>query len=90
MVLSGIAKRRNDNEIYYRDDKFNKLATIEFVDGSADHIILRHYYDNGNIKSQHEWADNKQHGKDLGWYENGKKHWERKFVSGKLTHEKRY
>jgi hypothetical protein len=54
MVLSGIANRRNANEIYYRDDKFNKLATIEFVDGSADHIILRHYYESGNIKSQHE------------------------------------
>lgn len=90
MVLSGIAKRRNANEIYYRDDKFNKLATIEFVDGSADYIILRYYYENGKLKSQHEWVDNKQHGQDLGWYEDGKKHWERKFVSGKLTYEKRY
>ena len=89
-VLSGISEHRNVDEIYYRDDKFNKLATIEFVDGSAEHIILRHYYENGNKKSEHEWVNNKQHGKDSGWYENGKKHWERKFVSGKLTYEKRY
>jgi predicted DNA-binding WGR domain protein len=91
MVLSGIAKRRkeNKNEIYYRDDKFNKLATIEFVDGS-EHIILRHYYENGKKKSEHEWVNGKQHGNDFGWYQTGKKHWERKFVNGKLTHEKRY
>jgi len=89
-VLSGIADYKNNNEIYYRDDKFNKLATIEFVDGSATHIILRYYYENGNKKSEHEWVDNKQHGNDTGWYENGKKHWERKFVSGKLVNEKRY
>ena len=88
MMLSGVAKHRNANEVYYRDDKFNKLATIEFIDGS-DHIILRHYYENGNKKSEHEWVDGKQHGKDLGWHENGKKHWERRFVSGKLTYEKR-
>ena len=91
MILSGIADRRpNSNEIYYRRDKFNKLATIEFVDGDSSHIIFRHYYDNGNKKSEHEWLEGKQHGNDLGWYEDGKKHWERKFSSGKLISEKRY
>ena len=90
MILSGIADRRNENEIYYRSDKFNKLATIEFVDGSSKHIIFRQYYENGIKKSECEWADGKQHGKDLGWYEDGAIHWERKFVKGKLKKEKRY
>jgi len=90
MILSGIAKRRNENEVYFRDDKFNKLATIEFVDGDSNHIIFRHYYENGNKKSEHEWLDGKCHGNDYGWYENGNKHWERKFVDGKLIHEQRY
>ncbi len=90
MILSGIADKRNSREIYYRNDKFNKLATIEFVDGDSSHIIFRHYYDNGNQKSEHEWVNGKQHGIDLGWYEDGSKHWERKFVEGKLVKEKRY
>lgn len=88
-ILSGIAKRKNSKEIYYRDDKFNKLATIEFVNGS-EHIIFRHYYDNGNKKSEHSWVNNKQNGVDLGWYENGSKRWERTFLNGKLVKEKRY
>jgi len=90
MILSGIAERRNESEIYYRSDKFNKLATIEFVDGSSDHIIFRHYYENGNQKSEHEWVDGKQHGNDSGWYEDGSKKWERKFIKGKLVSEKKY
>lgn len=89
-ILSGIADRKNEREIYYRNDKFNKLATVEFVEGSATHIIIRHYYENGKMKSEHEWNDGKQDGNDLGWYEDGRKHWERKFLSGKLTYEKRY
>jgi predicted DNA-binding WGR domain protein len=90
-ILSGIAKRRNGtSEIYYRDDKFNKMATIDFVDGDSSHIIFRHYYENGNKKSEHEWLNNKQDGNDFGWYEDGGKHWERKFTSGKLVYEKRY
>jgi len=90
MILSGIADRRNDREIYYRTDKFNKLATIEFVEGSSSHIIFRHYYETGNKKSEHEWVDGKQHGNDAGWYEDGSKRWERKFTFGKLIKEKRY
>lgn len=90
LMLSGVAECRNENEIYYRTDKFNKLATIEFVDGSSDHIIFRHYFDNGNQKSEHEWVGGKQHGKDCGWYENGTKRWVRKFKKGKLVSEKKY
>lgn len=90
MILSGVADRRNESEIYYRSDKFNKLATIEFVDGDSSHIMFRHYYENGNKKSEHEWVDGKQHGKDSGWYEDGRTHWKRKFSAGKLTSEKRY
>lgn len=90
MILSGIADRKNEREIYYRNDKFNKLATIEFVEGSSSHIIFRNYYENGTIKSEHEWMDGKQHGNDKGWYENGSKHWERTFSSGKLINERRY
>ena len=89
MLLSGVAKRHSPNEIYYRDDKFNKLATIEFVDG-ASHIIFRHYYEDGSKKSEHEWVDGKRHGNDLGWYDDGKKHWKRKFKAGKLISEKKY
>lgn len=89
-ILSGIAKHRNEREVYYRDDKFNKLATIEFVDGSSSHIIFRHYYENGKKKSEHEWLDGKQDGNDFGWYEDGSKHWERKFAAGKMIQEKRY
>ena len=88
-ILSGIAQHKNENEIYYRDDKFNKLATIEFLDGSS-HIIFRQYYENGQKKSECHWVDYKQDGDDLGWYENGNKHWERKFSVGKMTYEKRY
>lgn len=88
-ILSGIAKRKNENEIYYRDDKFNQLATIEFVDGSS-HIIFRQYYENSNKKSECHWVDYKQDGDDLGWYEDGNKHWERKFSAGTMTYEKRY
>ena len=69
MILSGVAERKNEKEFYYRDDKFKKLATIEFVDGSSEHIVLRHYYENGQCKSEHEWSDGKSHGKDYGWYE---------------------
>jgi predicted DNA-binding WGR domain protein len=90
MILSGIAERRNDREIYYRKDKFNKCATIEFVSGGAEHIMLRHYYENGQIKSEHEWRDGKQDGVDLGWYEDGRKHWERQFSAGRLVSENRY
>lgn len=90
LMLSGVAECRTPDEIYYRTDRFNKLATIEFVDGSSEHIIFRHYYESGNKKSEHEWVDGKQHGKDCGWYENGKKHWIRKFKHGKLISEKRY
>ena len=88
-ILSGIAQRKNENEIYYRNDKFNKLATIEFVDGSS-HIIFRQYYENGNKKSECHWVEYKQDGDDLGWYEDGSKHWERTFSAGKMTYEKRY
>ena len=90
MILSGIAERRNENEIYYRNDKFNKLATLEFVDGDSSHIIFRHYYDNGNLKSEHEWVDGKQNGRDCGWYEDGSKRWEREFSNGRMIKEKRY
>lgn len=90
MILSGVVERKNDSEFYYRDDKFEKLATIEFVDGSSDHIILRHYYENGKKKSEHEWENGKSHGKDLGWYENGKKNWVRKFADGKLVSSVKY
>lgn len=90
MILSGIAERKNEVEFYYRDDKFNKLATIEFVDGSSSHIVLRHYYESGNKKSKHEWKEGKQDGRDLGWYEEGSKRWERVFSGGKLISEKRY
>ena len=83
MILSGVIERKNDKEFYYRDDKFAKLATIEFIDGS-NHIILRHYYENGQIKSEHEWIDGKPDGVDRGWYETGKKKWERIFKDGKL------
>lgn len=89
-ILSGIAERRNENEIYYRNDKFKKLATIEFVEGDSTHIIFRHYYENGKKKSEHEWMNGKQHGNDFGWYEDGSKHWERKFSYGKLIQETRY
>jgi len=89
-MLSGIADYRTPAEIYYRNDKFNKLATIEFINGEATHIIFRHYYDDGTKKSEHEWVDGKQDGSDLGWYEDGSKHWERKFSAGKLIFEKRY
>lgn len=90
MILSGVAEHRNSSEIYYRNDKFNKLATIEFIDGSSTHIVFRHYYENGNQKSEHEWIDGKQNGNDLGWYEDGKKHWEKKFIDGRLIHEEKY
>lgn len=90
MILSGVAERRSPTEIYYRSDKFNKLATIEFVDGDSTHIIFRHYYDNGNKKSEHEWVDGKQNGNDSGWYDDGKMRWKRKFSAGKLVSEKRY
>ena len=90
MILSGIAQYKSPGEIYYRDDKFSKLATIEFVDGELDHIIFRQYYENGNKKSEHEWLSSKQNGKDLGWYEDGRKHWERVFSAGKLIEEKKY
>jgi len=89
-MLSGIAEYKSPGEVYYRNDKFTKLATLEFVNGSLKHIVLRHYYENGNKKSEHEWRSGIQDGRDLGWYENGKKHWERKFSSGKLVSEKRY
>lgn len=89
-ILSGIATRKNEREIYYRDDKFNKLATIEFVDGDSTHIIFRHYYENGNQKSEHEWVDGKQNGRDIGWYENGNMRWEREFANGRMIKEKRY
>ena len=90
MILSGIAEYRNPKELYYRSDKFSKLATIEFVDGSSDNIILRYYYESGKKKSEHEWVNGKQHGNDLGWNEKGKMRWERKFAAGKLIYEKRY
>ena len=76
-TLAGVAEYKCPNEIYYRDDKFKKLATIEFVDGASNHIIFRHYYESGKKKSEHEWLDGKQHGKDCGWYEDGSKHWDR-------------
>ncbi len=66
------------------------MATIEFVDGSSEHIVLRYYYENGKQKSEHEWVNGKQDGRDLGWYENGKEHWERQFSAGKMISEKRY
>ena len=90
MILSGVADRRNEREIYYRNDKFNKLATIEFVDGSSTHIVFRHYYDNGSMKSEHEWADGKQHGRDMGWYDDGSLHWKREFSKGRLISEVKY
>lgn len=89
-ILSGIAEKKNDKEFYYRDDKFGKLATIEFVNMSSDHIILRHYYENGNIKSEHEWLNGKQDGIDRGWKTDGQKRWERRFVQGKIIEETRY
>lgn len=52
--------------------------------------MFRHYYDNGNKKSEHSWVDGKQNGKDAGWYEDGSKRWERTFLGGKLAREKRY
>ena len=88
-ILSGVAEYKAPKEMYYRDDKFNKLATIEFVNG-AEHIILRHYYDSGQKKSEHEWVGGKQNGNDFGWYEDGRKHWERKFVDGRLMSESRF
>lgn len=90
MILSGIAERKNDKEFYYRDDKFAKLATIEFVRGSSTHIVLRHYYENGKIKSEHEWVDGKSDGRDRGWYENGKLKWDRVFNAGKLVKESKF
>jgi len=88
-ILSGIAEYKNENEVYYRDDKFERLATMEFLDGS-DHIIFRHYYENGVKKSEHEWVEGRQHGRDMGWYEDGSPRWERKFDSGRMISEKRY
>ena len=90
MILSGVAERKNEKEFYYRDDKFKKLATIEFVDGDSDHLILRHYYENGQCKSEHEWSNGKSHGNDYGWYENGKKKWYRQFSQGKLINEQKW
>jgi predicted DNA-binding WGR domain protein len=88
-MLSGIADYKCPGEAYYRNDKFSKLATLEFV-GGLKHIVFRHYYENGNKKSEHEWISGKQDGRDLGWYEDGRRHWERKFSAGKLVSENRY
>ena len=88
-MLSGIADYRSPGEVYYRNDKFSKLATLEFI-GGLKHIVFRHYYENGNKKSEHEWLSGKQNGRDLGWYEDGRKHWERQFSNGKIISEKRY
>lgn len=90
MLLSDVAERKNDSEIFYRNDKFNKLATLEFVEGDSEHIIFRNYYENGTKKSEHEWVKGKQHGRDIGWYSDGSLHWEREFNNGRLVKAKRY
>ena len=84
-MFSGIAEYKSPGEFYYSDDKFHKMATIQFLDGGSDHLVLRHYYDNGRKKSETEWVDGKKNGFDIGWYWDGSIEWKREYKDGKIV-----
>jgi len=57
--LSGVAKMRNDNEVWTTNEAGEKI-TIEFVNKSSDNIILRGFYEDGNIRFENKFKLSEQ------------------------------
>ena len=72
LLLSGAAEMKNKNEMWWTD-KLKRRITLEFVDGSYDHNIVRNYYNNKRIHWQNEFQNDELTCSD-GWYYE-KCHW---------------
>ena len=51
-----------------------------FLSGDVGDVILKEWYENGQIKSVSSWSDQP----DIEWYENGQKKLEYHYKNGKL------
>jgi antitoxin component YwqK of YwqJK toxin-antitoxin module len=81
-LLSGLTTKAN-NEIHWEDECGNPI-TVEPIDVAECKYVVRYYYDNGQVEREINYLQGQLHGKDIVWYDNGRKYWERYYEHDKL------
>ena len=86
--MSGSATFFNDREILLTEPNNNNkisIETIEFLNNSPTDVIVRTYWGKDNPHSINQYKDGQLHGKQIGYYHNGQKHWEDDYECGKMN-----
>ena len=82
--LSGIVDMKNEKEIWWEDERDEKI-TLEFPTGSASYVIMRGFYFSGALFWETEWRNGKRDGYSKTWYPDGTFGVEYTYKDGELT-----
>ena len=88
--LAGIAKYKNDKEIWWEHDQAESwnysttTITIEFIQDSYDHNTVREYRDDGSLIWAYDYRDGVENGKGRMWNKRGELISEELWKNGKM------
>jgi len=81
--LAGLTTKRTEKEIWWENERGDKL-TVELVSVRWGKHIIRSYYENGNLNEEYNYFKNQRHGLCRCYYENSILHWETNYRKGTL------